>query len=258
MLRISVLAVWALLSWTVSCPAQSLPKVLFYADPMRSDNHIVRRTNPAEPSPAERHFVAITKGIFNVHATQDAVEVSRERLKNYDAVVFFTAGNPPADREALVEWVRAGGAFTGIHSTANTYQGYAPFGEMLGAYYERRPWRTREQPLAKVRIKVEDRTHPATKHLGESFEITDDLYLYKNWDRSRVHVLLSMDPASLDMTKVDPPDRDMAIAWTKSFGEGRVFYTMLGDSEPVWQDERYQKHLIAGIQWTLQKPSPSE
>ena len=81
-------------------------------------------------------------------------------------MVFFTAINPPADKEALVEWVREGGAFTGIHSTANTFQSYSPFGEMLGAYYESRPWRTKDKPLEKVRVKVEDTKHPATRHLG--------------------------------------------------------------------------------------------
>ena len=44
-----------------------------------------------------------------------------------------------------------------------------------------------------------------------------------------------MDPTSLDMTKVKRPDPDMAIAWTKTYGKGRVFYTALGDAEHVWQ-----------------------
>jgi type 1 glutamine amidotransferase len=254
MLRFCVFAIAGLLTVAASCPAaEPLPKVLFYADPTRSDNDIARRTKADEPSPAERHFLAISQGVFDVTATADGAEVTRDRLKNYQAVVFFTAGNPPADKEALVEWVKQGGAFTGIHSTANTYQAFAPFGEMLGAYYESRPWRTKDHPLEHARIKVEDTTHAATKHLGSSFEITDDLYLYKTWDRSKVHVLLSMDPASLDMTKVKNPMQDMAIAWTKTYGAGRVFYTMLGDSEPVWNDPRYQRHLIEGIKWTLEK-----
>lgn len=232
---------------------QELPKVLFFSDPQRSDNDIVRRTSPDVPSIAERHFGEITKGIFEVVITQDPSAVTADSLKNYDAVIFFTAGNPPIDKAALVAWVQEGGAFVGIHSTSNTFQDFAPFGEMLGAYFESRPWRTKEKLLEKARFFVEDTAHPSTKHLSEAFEMTDDLYLYKNWDRSRVHVLLSMDPGSLDMTKVQHDNVDLAIAWTKSYGKGRVFYTMLGDSEPVWIDKRYQIHLIEGIKWTLQK-----
>jgi len=104
-----------------------------------------------------------------------------------------------------------------------------------------------------VRVKVEDKRHPATKHLRDAFEIEDDLYLFRNWDRNQVHVLLSMDPMSLDMTKVEREDPDMAIAWTKTYGKGRVFYTALGDPEHVWKDARYQTHLIEGVKWTMGK-----
>lgn len=231
---------------------ENLPKVLFFSDPQRSDNDIIRRTEPDTFSPAEKYFAEMTQGIFEVTVTQDPAEVTREKLQNYNAVVFFTAINPPVDKEALVEWVKNGGAFIAIHSTANTFQGYAPFGEMLGAYYESRPWRTKEKPLEKARIVVEDKSHPATKHLGDSFEIEDDLYLYKNWDRSKVNVLLSLDPLSLDMTKVKRENQDMAIAWTKTYGKGRVFYTMLGDAEHVWQDSRYRTHLIEGVIWAME------
>src|SRR5687767_4128699 len=133
-----------------AAPDQKLPRVLFYTDPRESDNQIIRRRAPDQLSTAERYFSEYASGVF-------------------DATI-----NPPIDREGLVEWVKNGGAFTGIHSTANTFQDYAPFAEMLGAAYESRPWRTPERPLVPVRIRVEDRVHPATKHLGETFEITDD------------------------------------------------------------------------------------
>jgi hypothetical protein len=41
-----------------------------------------------------------------------------------------------------------------------------------------------ENPQTKIRVRVEDRTHPATRHLGESFEIADDIYQFKDFDRS--------------------------------------------------------------------------
>jgi uncharacterized protein len=231
-----------------------LPKVLFFANPMTSDNDVIRRPSPEVLSVAERYFSEISKGIFDVTITQDGSEISRENLARYKAVVFFTAINPPGvDREGLIEWVNQGGAFIGIHSTANTFQNFPPFGEMLGAYYDRRPWRTKENLQTKARVKVEDKTHPATQHLGESFEIVDDLYQFKNFDRSRVQLLLRLDPASLDLTnsRVNQEDKDLPIAWAKRHGKGRVFYTALGDWEPTWKDPKYRTHLIKGIQWAM-------
>jgi hypothetical protein len=231
-----------------------LPMVLFFANPMGSDNDVIRRPNPDVLSVAERYFLEITKGVFEVTVTQEGAEVSREKLAGYKAVVFFTAINPPGvDKEGLIEWVKNGGAFVGIHSTANTYQNFPQFGEMLGAYYDRRPWRTKENPQTKVRIKVQDRNHPATEHLGDSFEIADDIYQFKNFNRSTLQLLLSLDAASLDLTnaKMNQQDSDLPVSWAKSHGKGRVFYTALGDWEPTWKNPKYQTHLIKGIQWAM-------
>ena len=221
---------------------------------MTSDNDVIRRPSPDVLSVGERYFREITKSIFDVTVTQDGSEVSRDKLSGYRAIVFFTAINPPGvDTEALIEWVRNGGAFVGIHSTANTFQKFAPFGEMLGARFDRRPWRTKENPQTKVRIKVVDRTHPATAHLDESFEFADDIYQFKDFDAAGVQLLLSLDPTSLDLTKpgFNKEDKYLPVAWARSYGKGRVFYTALGDWEPVWKDPRYRTHLIRGIQWAM-------
>lgn len=235
-------------------PEPALPKVLFFANPMSSDNDVIRRPAPDVLSVAERHFAELRKGVFDVTITQDGTEVTREKLSRYRAVVFFTAINPPGvDKDALIEWVRNGGAFVGIHSTANTYQNHPAFGEMLGAYYDRRPWRTSANPQTKVRIKVEDRTHPATRHLGKSFEFADDIYQFKNFDRTKVNLLLSLDPSSLDLenSKVNREDKHFPVSWAKIHGKGHVFYTALGDWDETWKDARYRTHLIEGIRWAM-------
>lgn len=245
------------------CPAfaaaPSLSKVLFFANPMTSDNDVVRRPRPDVLSVAERHFQALSAGVFEVTITQDGRTLgSRAAMSRYQAIIFFTAINPPGvDLDALVSWVRDGGAFIGIHSTANTYQKHPGFGELLGARYDRRPWRTAAAPQTRVRVKVDDRTHPATRHFGNHFEIADDIYQFKAIDHGGIAVLLSLDPASLDLQqpKMNRGDRVLPVAWSRSFGRGRVFYTALGDWEPTWTDPRYRTHLIEGIRWAMAQPS---
>src|SRR3954447_17700708 len=72
-----------------------LPKVLFFANPMGSDNDVIRRPRPDVLSVAERHFAELTRGVFEVTITQEGAEVTREKLGRYRGVVFFTAINPP-------------------------------------------------------------------------------------------------------------------------------------------------------------------
>ena len=68
-----------------------LPKVLFFANPMGSDNDVIRRTRPEVLSVAERYFVELSKGVFDVTITQDGAKVTAEALPAYKGVVFFTA-----------------------------------------------------------------------------------------------------------------------------------------------------------------------
>lgn len=250
----------SLLFYLIVCTshgATPLPQVIFFANPMTSDNDVVRRPAPDVLSVAERHFRALSEGIFEVTITQNGADLTREALSRVQAVVFFTAINPPGtDIDGLVAWVREGGAFIAIHSTANTYQRIPAFGELLGARYDRRPWRTVQAPQTNVRIKVLDRTHPATRHLGESFTIADDIYQFKELDHAHVKILLRLDPSRLDLenAKVNRNDTLFPVAWTRTLGKGRVFYTALGDWEPTWIDPRYRTHLIEGIKWAMRAP----
>lgn len=261
MKKIALLTLAALLQATpAALQADELPKVLFFSNPMSSDNDVIRRPKSGELSVAEKHFTELSRGVFEVTLTQDGADVVKDRIPRYRAIVFFTAINPPGvDRDSLLSWVAGGGAFIGIHSTANTFQGHPEFGRMLGANFDRRPWRTAKAPQTRVILRVNDSTHPSTRHLDASFPYADDIYQFKNFDRTKVRLLLSLDPAGLDLAnpKVNAADRDFPVAWVKSHGEGRVFYTALGDWEETWKDPRYRTHLIQGLLWAM-KATPEK
>jgi len=185
-----------------------------------------------------------------VTATKDCSLISEQGLRGYDGVVFYTTGELPMDdaqKTALMEFVRGGKGFAGIHSATDTFYKWPEYGEMIGGYFDGHPWHQ------DVRVKVEDRQHPASAHLQEGLTINDEIYQFRNWSRDRVHVLLSLDPASVDLQKegVKRTDRDFALAWTRTLGSGRVFYTALGHEPDVWRDPRFQQHLTGGIEWAI-------
>lgn len=73
-----------------------------------------------------------------------------------------------------------------------------------------------------------------------------------------MQLLLSLDPSSLDLAspKVNREDKYFPVAWAKTHGKGRVFYTALGDWEETWKDPRYRTPLIEGIQWAMRAEAP--
>jgi hypothetical protein len=190
------------------------------------------------------------EALFDTTVTEDCSLLSAEGLGRFDAVVFYTTGELPIDaaqKRALVEFVRSGRGFVGIHSATDTFYKWPEYGEMIGGYFDGHPWHE------EVGVRVEDASHPATRHLPPRFTITDEIYQFKDWSRSHVRVLLSLDPASIDLTKkgVHRADRDFALAWTRTYGKGRVFYTALGHRPEVWRDERFREHLRGGIRWAM-------
>jgi type 1 glutamine amidotransferase len=190
-------------------------------------------------------------GAFTVTTTEDPGLINAANLANYEAVVFYTSGELPfsdAQKTALLQFVATGKGFIGLHSATDTLYNWPEYGDLIGGYFQTHPW------TQGVTIRVEDREHRATKHLGSSFTIGDEIYQFRAWSRASVNVLLSLDLASVPPDDARPdrrPDNDYALAWTKSYGAGRVFYSALGHFDAVWDDVRIQHFVKQGILWAL-------
>jgi type 1 glutamine amidotransferase len=226
------------------------PKILFLTHSAGFVHEVVKRESPDKLSFAEQSLIEAARGRYDVFATQDCAELAPERLSQYSGIVFYTTGElpmPPAHRTALVEWVRHGGAFAGIHCASDTFYEFPPYQRMIGGVFDGHPWKQ------KIRVEVADGAHPATAMLETGFEIDDEIYQFREFTRTPLNVLLSLEPTSADLSKGSRADRDYALAWCRDWGEGRVFYTALGHEPAVWKDPRFLGHLLGGIDWAVQK-----
>ena len=67
--------------------------------------------------------IAQSSGAFTVTTTESLDGLDAAFLAQYDAIVFFTCGDMPADsplRQALLDFVASGKGFVGFHSAADT------------------------------------------------------------------------------------------------------------------------------------------
>lgn len=186
------------------------------------------------------------KNGFDVFCTQDSrTAINSDNLKKYDAVWFYTTGELPlseTQKAELLAYVRSGKGFGGCHSATDTFYKWKEYGELIGAYFDGHPWHT------KVNVVVEDKQHPATRHLGDSFVITDEIYQFKGpYSRDKLHVLMHLDLK--DLKPGNRKDNDNALAWTNQYGKGRVFYTALGHRDEVWRDPRFQDHVVGALRY---------
>ena len=189
-------------------------------------------------------------GAWETTTTEDVGAFTKENLKNFDAVMFNTTGELPMSEDqkrAFVDFVRSGHGFIGVHSATDTFYMWADYGEMIGGYFNNHPWHEM------VTIEVADPSSPIVGWLGKSFQINDEIYQVSDFQAKDSHVLLRLDPTSVDLKKNGVMHRyyGWPVAWTRPYGKGRVYYNGLGHDDWVWKDARYQEMLLKGIQWAM-------
>ena len=235
-----------------------LPAVLFFTHSAGFVHDVVKRPAPDLLAPAEQIFTEMARERFAVTCSQDCADITAEGLRKYAALVFMTTGElpiAPENRQALMDWIAHGGAFAGVHCATDTLYEYPPYVEMIGGTFDGHPWHE------EVTVRFEDSrclgshaAERATKQKQAPLVLTDEIYQFKNFRRHPLRVALTLDPASVDLSLGKRADGDYALAWTREWGEGRVFYVALGHREEVWRDVDFQEILLGGIHWTIRGP----
>src|SRR6478735_8100918 len=169
-------------------------------------------------------------GAFEVIATEDLSEFSPANLERYAAVMFYTSGEIPMSglqKMALLDFVRSG---------TDTFYTWPDYLDLIGGYFNGHPWHQA------VTIEVADAADPLVAFLGGSLQLNDEIYQISDFDHRGSRVLLRLDQSSVDLGKAGVHQRfyGWPLAWKRSFGAGRVFYSALGHEPSVWQDPRYQ------------------
>jgi type 1 glutamine amidotransferase len=169
-------------------------------------------------------------------------------LANVDAIFFMGHREVPlgADqKEALLQFVRDGHGFVGAHVALTAFESWPEFLELIGGRFDQHPI------VGPGTIVNESPDFPATRHFPSSFAFNDEFYQPKELSREKVDVLLR-----LDLTNVPPNPAlhlkgDYPLAWAKTYGKGRVFFSSLGHASSVWDIRDVQQMYFEAIRWAL-------
>jgi type 1 glutamine amidotransferase len=177
-----------------------------------------------------------------------------KNLSYFDLIVFAsTTGELDMDdgqKRDMLSFIHDDGkGFVGIHAALDTNYNWPEYGEMIGGWFDQHPWMTFNAPIIN-----EAPDFPAVRHFPRSFVKFDEIYQPKAWSREKVNVLLSLDPSRLDYNnnpRIHRTDHDFAVAWSKMYGKGRVFYSTLGHTDDSWSDPDIRKMYFEAIKWAL-------
>jgi uncharacterized protein len=186
--------------------------------------------------------------------TKKKLDRNAKNLDYFDAIVFTsTTGELDMDdsqKADMMSFIKEDGkGFVGVHAALDTNYKWPEYGEMIGGWFNEHPWMTFNAPIIN-----EDPNFPAVRHFPHEFVKYDEIYQPKEWSRDKVNVLLSLDPSRLDYSnnpRIHRDDHDFAVAWSKMYGKGRVFYSTLGHTEESWSDPDIKKMYFEAIKWVL-------
>jgi type 1 glutamine amidotransferase/sugar phosphate isomerase/epimerase len=198
-------------------------------------------------------------GAFEPTFSNDWRLLTYPKIKEFDAVylnnVCGMVHNDPDVREGILRFVREGGGIGGHHAVTYANNNWPEFADMMGGW-------SGMHHVEKQMVKVDDPNSPLTKSFGSaSFEHTDEFYIfppYSPYSREKQHVLLSIDVEKSDRATANRfcvpctrPDQDYGLAWIRTYGKGRTYFTPLGHTTIFYTDQRWTQHVLAAVQYIL-------
>jgi len=208
---------------------------------------------------------------FEPVASNDQWLLMPENLKQFDVIIFNnTAGEwaTPGDelmkkldrtdvkaaqselRQGILDWVKAGGGVVAYHFALGAIRTWPEFNELFGGKNGGHAW---DREMA---FQIEEPEHPLVAAFGgKGFRQSEETFQFAApWSRDKVRVLISIDNEASDVGRTAPgyrlrDDRDFAIAWVKTYGKGRVFYTSFGHRTEIYFKPVFLQFYLDGIQF---------
>jgi type 1 glutamine amidotransferase/sugar phosphate isomerase/epimerase len=204
-------------------------------------------------------LMARNTGAFEPTFSNDLNLLKYPKIKEFDAVylnnVCGMVYNDPEVRDGILRFVREGGGIGGHHAVTFAGNNWPEFADMMGGW-------AGAHHVEKQTIRIDDPNSPLTKSFGSaSFEHIDEFYQFppsSPYSREKQHILLSIDVDKSDRatdSRLCPqctrPDQDYGLAWIRTYGQGRTYFTPLGHTDIFYTDQRWTQHLLAAIQYIL-------
>ena len=165
------------------------------------------------------------------------------RMREVDLVVsVWTGGRLTQEQEdGLIAAVRAGTAVGAVHGASTAFRDSTGYQAVVGGQFVVHPG----GEGVTYRVAVEP-GHPLAAGL-DPFEVTTEQYYLHVDPANRVLATTTFDDAGEPLTAAGPVT--MPVAWTRSYGSGRVFYCALGHRPEVFDVPGAAALTARGLRW---------
>ena len=178
----------------------------------------------------------------SLQVTEDAAVLTSDGVEGMDALVFNTLRIDDLalardEQAALKRLVGEGTGFVCLHISGCLPEGWPEYHDMTGGGWIMGT--STHPPYGQFEVNVKNEAHPCAEGIGE-FVTNDELYTKIGWK-----------PGNDVFLTADLEGETYPMAWTRSYGGGRVFNTVLGHNGLSFRTPEVQRLVLNGIQWAV-------
>jgi type 1 glutamine amidotransferase len=190
---------------------------------------------------------------YQVTICEDAALLETPALKKYDLVIVNADRRDPefkftpGQQRALLDYVKEGHGYVSIHGADNAPPDWLPeWKEMLGGIYSHVGKPDGKAIMGTYTIHIADKSSPVARGLDD-FELKDELY-------SNMQMKDDVKP----LATIDYKGTTWPVAWTYTYGKGRVFHTSLGhrsfgpNKDDPLRNPNLTRLVVQGVDWVAE------
>ena len=191
-----------------------------------------------------------------VTVTEDASVLSDgARMSGYDALVFNTlrAGEmtlTEGEQSGMKSFISSGKGFVCIHISGCVPETWQEYNEITGGGWVMGT--SFHPPYGNFTVNVTQPEHPGVSGIAD-FATNDELYMGIDYqDGNNVFMSGTSEEGTYawgGQDAVHMPAGTFPLGWTRGYGDGRVFVTLLGHNGLSFETPEFQQMVLNGISW---------
>ncbi len=195
-----------------------------------------------------------------LYETEGGGVFNAEQLAKFKVVIFNNSTGRVLNEEqqkALETYVQNGGTFIGIHGAGDSSHHWDWYVQnLIGAEFSHHPLNPQFQEADVVMQTPTDSL--LTNQLSPNWRQNDEWYIFFTNPRAKGFNIVY----AIDGDKIIPDGnllwmkdknfgmgKDHPVAWYKSIGKGKTFYTSMGHAKESWAKVEFVKLIENGIKW---------
>jgi type 1 glutamine amidotransferase len=200
------------------------------------------------------------KNDWFLYSTEEGGAFNSAQLSKFDVVIFNNSTGRVLNDEqqkALEDYVEQGGTLVGIHGAGDDSHHWDWYeNNLMGSKFSHHPLDPQLQEVEITLNSVPDSV--VSQGLPSSWKHTDEWYVFFENPRAKNFNILY----SFDGEKINPSGnmlwmkdknfgmgKDHPVAWYRSSGQGKTFYTSMGHNATAWKHEGFVRMLENVVNW---------